>query len=165
VDEVEGIFVDVLDQNEAQGAFEFVDGHTIQINSLDQVVYSLPTKCHRHQQSTRRLLSQQQYMYNLKDNVLHARKVEGLHSQLRTILNVDSQMDFISVVVLYAQHQAQIAPMLTLLGAPTILLEEVDQLVQHCVVERLYVLYYEEDGALLHALLLQDLLDTLESLF
>lgn len=129
------------------------------------MVYSLPTKCHRHQQSTRRLLSQQQYMYNLKDNVLHARKVEGLHSQLRTILNVNSQMDFISVVVLYAQHQAQIAPVLTLLGAPTILLEQVDQLVQHCVVERLYVLYYEEDGALLHALLLQDLLDTLESLF
>lgn len=49
-------------------------------------------------------LSQQDFLDHLQYDVFHARKVESLDCELSAVLDVDSEVHFISIIVLHTQH-------------------------------------------------------------
>jgi hypothetical protein len=125
----EWILVKVRGQEQPKDAFELVHRNTVQVYRLHKVTDNIGVE-------DKSRLSAKQYLVNyLKDNVLHGWEVEGLDRELGTVLNVDAQVDFIAVVVLHSEHEAQVAA----ISCP-VLLDQVDQIVKHLVVERLDVL-------------------------
>lgn len=77
-----------------------------------------------------------EFVYDFEDDVLHAREVEGLHCHLYTLRDLYSQVEFIFVVILDAQHEVE----LHVVGLFSVLLEQVDQVVQDVVGKALDVL-------------------------
>ena len=81
---------------------------------------------------------------DLEYDVLHGGEVEGLHDQLRAVLDVYPQMHLVFVVILHPKHQAEVLSLLF-----SVLVQEMDKVIEHAWVELLNVLDDEDNGSAL----------------
>ena len=77
---------------------------------------------------------------HLEDNLLHGGEVKILHCQLCTVLNIDTKMNLLLVIVLHAKDKTKIQSILV-----AVLLENMDQIIENGVVEELDVLDHKDD--------------------
>lgn len=128
--EEEGVLVAKVGQEEFQNSPELVNGYSIEVDAFYEIGYYLLGVDYEE------VCVHQNPVYDFEDDVLHAWEVEGLDVEFDTVLNPDSLMDLILVVVLHSQHQVEFH----LIGLLSVGLHQVDQVIHDIVREGFDVL-------------------------